>query len=70
MDNFFLLKFAGQSSRFDDACELQNDAKKITAPPAMRDGAALNSYGRAALLRRPNFGTRGSASLPELFLLR
>jgi hypothetical protein len=54
MDNFFLLKFAGESSRFGDACELQNDAKKITAPPAMRDGAALNSYGRAALPRRPD----------------
>jgi hypothetical protein len=54
MANFFLLKFAGESSRFGDACELQNDAKKITAPPAMRDGAALNSYGRAALLRRPD----------------
>jgi hypothetical protein len=44
MDDFFLLKFAGESSRFGDACELQNEAKKITAPPAMRDGAALNRY--------------------------
>jgi hypothetical protein len=70
MNNFFLLKFAGESSRFGDACELQNEAKKITVPPAMRDGAALNFCGRAALLRRPNFRTRSSASLPEQFLLR
>jgi hypothetical protein len=47
MDDFFLLKFAGESSRFGDACELQNDAKKITAPPAMRDGAVSEFISRS-----------------------
>ena len=40
------LKSFGKSSRPARVRKLQNDAKKITAPPAMRDGAALNSYGR------------------------
>jgi hypothetical protein len=35
MDNFFLLKFAGESSRPARVRKLQNDAKKITAPPAL-----------------------------------
>src|SRR5208282_4064120 len=41
MDDFFRLKFARESSRFDNACELQNDGKIITVPPAMRDGAVF-----------------------------
>jgi hypothetical protein len=47
MDDFFRLKFAGESSRFDDACELQNDAKKITAPPALRDGTVFGIISRS-----------------------
>jgi hypothetical protein len=38
------LKSFGKSSRPARVRKLQNDAKKITAPPAMRDGAALNLY--------------------------
>src|ERR1039458_4647166 len=38
------LKSFGKSSRPARVRKLQNDAKKITAPPAMRDRAALNLY--------------------------
>jgi len=64
MDDFFLLKFAGESSRFDDTCELQMTPKNNRpSRHAGRSGFDVVGLGRRPALRdQPT--ARSGPSLP------